>query len=339
MSSIIKKQNIIILIIVLILAVLVYILKEKEKIKGTLNKDESSFAIPDTENITKIIIIDPQGKKAVLMRESASKWRVNNKYECRKDAIDILLQTLNTMTVKSPVSIAEKKTVEKRLAVNSKKVMIFKNNKKEPSKVFYVGGHTLDQKGTYMQIEGAKNPYILEIRGFYGFLSTRFFTDEYLWRNNRIYANKPNKIKEIKVIHNENKQKSFTIKQIEPYKFKLYNFKNEEITVFDSSKVQEYLLHFKLINGEQYINAPKKVDSLNSSIPLYVIIIKDDNSVTKIRAYRKEVKEGTTDIDGIPLKYDVDRMYAIINEQKEVMIIQYFVFDNITKPVDFFLLK
>jgi hypothetical protein len=49
--------------------------------------------------------------------------------------------------------------------------------------------------------------------------------------------------------------------------------------------------------------------------------------------------EGTLDINGKPLKYDFDKMYAVINDGKDFVSIQYYVFDPLMQPISFFLKK
>ena len=52
-------------------------------------------------------------------------------------------------------------------------VKIFSN--KKILKTIYVGGDTQDQLGTYsMILDNSSEPYVLEIPGFKGYLSSRF---------------------------------------------------------------------------------------------------------------------------------------------------------------------
>jgi len=48
-----------------------------------------------------------------------------------------------------------------------------------------------------------------------------------------------------------------------------------------------------------------------------------------MKSYLKPDYEDRVDIDGNPIIYDVDRMYARINNTDELVTIQYYVFDEI----------
>ena len=60
-------------------------------------------------------------------------------------------------------------------------------------KTIYIGGETADQLGTYMMISGAKEPYIVHIPGFNGYLSSRFLCKKEAWRSKKIFTKKVTK--------------------------------------------------------------------------------------------------------------------------------------------------
>ena len=55
-----------------------------------------------------------------------------------------------------------------------------------------------------------------------------------------------------------------------------------------------------------------------------------------VKAFNKPVPEGTVNLNNEPIHFDQDRMYALINNDKDVVIIQHFVFDKLTPPVSYF---
>ena len=83
----------------------------------------------------------------------------------------------------------------------------------------------------------------------------------------------------------------------------------------------------------------EKLDSLISSTPYRILTISDVNGNKKeFVTYRKKAPEGSVDLEGNPIEYDLDRFYGLINNGNEIVLIQYFVFNNILKPLDYFLI-
>ena len=91
------------------------------------------------------------------------------------------------MRIKNPVARSALNNVIKRMAVQNTKVTIYSNN--GDMKTLFIGGETADQLGTFMMIDGAKEPYVIHIPGFNGYLSSRFNCKEDLWRDKKLFDN------------------------------------------------------------------------------------------------------------------------------------------------------
>lgn len=324
------KLYIIVLIFLLIAATIIYFIKTN----STIKKELRDFAVEDTASVNKIFMVNKANEQVVIER-NGNKWIVNNKYEARKDAIDLILYTLNRVEVKSPVSKSAFDNTVKLLSAQNVKVEVYQNDKL--TKVIYVGGPTKDSYGTYMMLENSATPFIVHIPGFYGYLSTRFFVQEHLWRSQSIFNYSFNEISEINVEYPSNKENSFhvissnnnfTINPVE---------KSVKQINYDTSYVKEYIARFKAINFESLvvnIDSLKK-DSILKSSPFAKIKIKDINGIeNKLTAYLRPAS-GTIDDDGVPHIYDPDRLYAFLNNG-EMVIIQYYVFDPLfMKYADF----
>ncbi len=88
--------------ILLILAVVsIFIYKSKHN-STTVDEDARNFKFKDTAAITKIFIADKEGDKAVITR-TAKGWIVNDKYNCRSDAVINLMEAIKRVEVKMPV--------------------------------------------------------------------------------------------------------------------------------------------------------------------------------------------------------------------------------------------
>lgn len=324
-----------------ILTALVFLLmKAKESdVDSTLDKRYSDFAVEDTAAIDKIIITDANGDKATVVRVGKDEWKLNGKYKARIDAVHILFKTARLVSVKSEVPKAAEKSVLKTLAVTFKKVEYYSNG--TLMKTWYVGGPTRDHYGTYMLLEhpGEERstvPYIMEIKGFFGHLSTRYFTDEKEWRDKVIYQLSPDKIKRISFKNNEQSEYGFKIEVKGKNEFELYDAKNNKVNGFDTVSVRAYLLNYRKIAFESFnlgILSPSQEDSLRKSIPFAEIEVTDtEGKSMKIKTYRKSPTPDQVDMEGMEYQYDVERLYAILPSD-EVIIMQYGTFDKIWRAL------
>jgi len=318
-----RVHYIIVLIILLISASYFFFSKQT----STLKSEYSDFAIEDTGSVSKIFIADHEGNNALLERQSDNNWMINGKYKVRKDAIELLLKTFNRIGVKEPVSKVTFETVVKRLAVRSTKVEIYMGGEK-PSKVYYVGHATKTHYGTNMllEINGKKSsiPYITHVPGFFGYLSTRFFTDEDLWRDRAVFEIETDQIASIEMRFLENPLKSFKIERLQN-SFVLTDINTMEKTSdINAVMVDEFFQKFKSVHYEfiDRESSEEVVDSVKNSPPLHQIRVENlEGDIVEVYTYYKPITDGTLNpVTGEVYKYNLDRMYAWINKHDFVLM-------------------
>lgn len=330
------KKNLIGLVILVILAGLAYLVFQ-EKGTGTIKPDLHDFAVKDTAEVTKIFLADKGGQTVLLERKENYEWVVNNNYISRKDAIDLLLKTINRVEMKAPVANTAHDNIVKLLAGKSTKVEIYKGD--DLVKTYYVGDATKDNMGTYMLIEGSRTPFICHIPGFYGYLSSRYMTRELEWRNSRIFHHRLPQIREIKVEFHTEPERSFKITHNEKREVQLFKLFPSETLVpnMDTVFVKRYMLNYRNVNfeGIQPYDAAR-VDSIASSPPFFTVTMTDSKGVARsVRAYRIPANPDAIDLEGAPLIWDTDRMHGVINgNEEEIALIQYFTFDRLTVPIE-----
>ncbi|OPZ97662.1 MAG: hypothetical protein BWY70_01426 [Bacteroidetes bacterium ADurb.Bin408] len=207
------------------------------------------------------------------------------------------------------------------------------------TKVFYVGDATPDQMGTYMLMDKSSKPFITYLPGFRGFLTTRFSPRENDWRIPRIFNAKLSEIKSVTVEFPENPVYSFTINNNNDRTFDLYALApvKEKINDFDTLKVLDYMASFENVNFEALINNLSKKDSIIKSRPFHIVTIELFNGQKQsIRTFHKwPVEEDEADLT-VANPYDRDRLYALINDGRDFVLIQFYVFDRILRPLPYF---
>ncbi len=340
-----KSNKILFAILIVLVAATVFFVATNDS--GTIDEIEgakSDFAIEDTSSITKIFIADAKGKKVILSKVK-DVWMVDGKYVARPDNIRLLMKTFYRIAVKNPVPRAAINNKIKDLATNATKVEVYTKKGNTPEKIYYVGGPTIDHQGTYMLLEseGIKStvPFVMHIPGFYGYLTTRFFTEATQWRDAVVFKYLPEQIKSITVNYYESPAESFILEN-QDNKFVLKDFTTGEvINGVDTATVKQYVNMYKKIYYEMIDEeaTPEKVDSVITSQPYFSIEVKDFvGGRDKVVAYHMPNFRGLLDNKGEPYLYDVDRMYAYLNDEIFIFI-QFATFDQITLSKSHFLQK
>lgn len=334
-----KKNKTLILVLVLLVAVAAYYYFSRSS--GTNKAGEfKDFAIEDTMSINKVFIVDPRGKNVTLNRTEQG-WLVNNQYDARPDNTRLIMKTFNQIAIKTPVPKSSVANVIKNLATNAIKVEIYQGEEK-PSKVYYIGNSTMDQQGTYMLLEknGEKSsvPFVTHIPGFHGFLSSRFFTEEKLWRDGTVFRYTPDQIKKIEVNYYETPEQSFAINK-KGNQYTIANLSNgKNLPDIDTTRVKEYIdrygqIYFEMIDVE---STEVYKDSVIASQPYFSISLTDiKGREQKIVSYHMPNFRGLKDPQGDEFKYDVDRMYGYLNEA-DFTYIQFPTFDKLTVSLNDF---
>ena len=333
-----KNKFAFIILIVLIALSLYYFLTQKET---TIKKDLSNFAVEDTSAITKIFMADKLNRQVTLTRDGKY-WYADGKYLCREDAIEVLLTTIKDLKVKSPVSKASMENEIKHMAAKSVKVEIYTDSDK-PIKVYYVGGATNDNQGTYMLLENSAVPFIMHVPGFFGYLSTRYFTDAKLWRDNSVFKSDFNELKTVKVEYPKDKTKDLEVTNFGNNKFEVKSLANKEIIAdYDTFKVKKFLSAFIRFGYEAPVVdiKPEKRDSLLSVLPEYVFSVELTNGRKQsLKLYNVPVSKEEMEKYKQVIPFDPDRMYGFFDNDKEIVTVQTQLIYPVTKVASDFARK
>jgi len=337
-----RNKTILPVLLVLLLSGLTFwIVTNKGKSKGTLDENAMNFAVEDTAAVSKIVLADKAGKSITLTRQG-KQWSVNGTHTARPDAVKLLLGTIKTIAVKSPVGVKAKENIIKWMATGATKVEIYQGD--ELVRVYYVGGETQDQLGTYMLLsdpetgENAESPFVMEIPGFTGYLSTRYFTNEAEWRDRTVFRHSPPEIRSIRVEHRDRPELGFQLDLQDAYTFSLKSLSGAPLPL-DTLKAKQYVTYYGAVGFEvieNRIQAAKK-DSIIATPPAHIITLTDTKG--KVNRIKMFLKQG----DGEPrdstqkIYIDPDRMYALINNDKDFVLVQYFVFGKLLQTPEYFL--
>lgn len=326
-----KKQNRILFLLLIILSVAALVIYLRQS-AFTIKKELRDFAIDDSSTVTKIFLADKTGKQVTLDKISPGDWLVNGKSKVRNDAVNMLLYTMLKLEVKNPVARAATDHVLKNMAANATKVEIYQNN--SLTKTYYVGGATQDQLGTFMLLDNSTTPFVMFLPGLNGYLTTRYFTDEAQWKSRIVFKYKPDELKVVSIEYPDSASKSFTLTNLGKRNCTITSpvIKTTDVLI-DSSASYYYLSSFSNIQYEIAVTemTKQKRDSILASKPICILTTTDVSGHQKmLKFYGMSINEHslTAEDENGPLKFDLDRMYALI-DGKDLVIVQHFVFDRI----------
>lgn len=337
------KKNTLALIVALILLALVAFLLLKERNLFSGNRDYKDFAIEDTANISSIFIAEPSGESIHLVRGEDNIWRVDGKYPARKDAIQLLLKTFKQLEIYGTVSTESFETVVKNLASMSKKVEVYMEGEDQAYKTYYIGSATSNKMGTYTLLEkdGKKSsvPYITYVTTENGSIGSRFFTNEFDWRDRAVFTYNPQNIRSIKIEHFNDTSTSFEVTHLGNAEFNIKNLSTNEVFDFPTKMGMDFFTNFKDVHYEyiDYKTDSHTMDSIYLSPPRMIITVVDkDENTHLVKTFFMPIKKDATDAQGKKVSFNPERMYITSNQLDLNMVVQNYVFDKLTPRLEDF---
>jgi hypothetical protein len=298
----------------------------------TIDPTKISFAVLDPSVIRKIVITEPNKVVANLEKNEKGKWIINGLYPCRNDNMKVLLDGISKMRIKYPVPNAAVNNVIKDIATSAIKVEIYDNNN-DLIKAYYIGHETPDMTGNNALLINTDNgeaydiPIVIEIPGFHGYLSPRFFADQNKWRDLKIFETQISELKKIEVKNNAFIDSSYVIENIGNSLFSLKKLSGENIVDFDTNTLKRYMVYYREGNVFIYLKDQKpqtiNLDSVGKTQPFTEITItKNNNVVQKFDFFRQPIdREKYKDIDSSRIS-DPENVLVRLNEPKEFAVAQ-----------------
>jgi hypothetical protein len=306
-----KKGNLIALAVIVIGAVLFFVFKNQDR-SITLDVKADFFQVKDTQEVTKIFVVDLDGNSVTLDRKGFY-WTVNGKYRADRVSLNNLFEPLVKMRIKAPVSDNDKNDLVKELTVRSKKVEIYRNGQK--TRTLFIGNATADGLSTYIYSddEGLDRPYIVHIPGWNGNLGPRFFFKELAWRSKKVFHHNPSQIEFLEVDYKLEPQASFRLENLGSGKVAAKGLYDVQDSIKDLkvSKVSKVFVNSNQLFYEDFIlaSAKGKIDTITNVLPLHATVtIKLKNKEPKVLLLKVQPSQDQKQLDAGRLS--IDRFYA-----------------------------
>lgn len=305
---------------------------------GVFEEAEAGFTIRDTASVHKIFLANPQGDTISLTRDEHG-WLVNGGYRASRTMIQTLLQTFTQQFAAYPVQEAAHNNVIKAMAGTAIKTEVFTQGGRL-MRTFYVGGQVTGNKGTYMLVEGAERPYVVQMPLYTGYLTPRYSTSLKEWRDRTVVELEPAQLDkvEVKYVSEHEYLNSFTLVRKNETEFTIQLHPELKMPGEpNAARVKAYAAYFKGLGCEGYLNGTTGLDSIIASVPKQceIHVTGKDGYSRRIDIYHmfigKRSKNQSLDSTVVPDVYDADRLYGIINQGRDTVILQSNTFDKIMR--------
>jgi hypothetical protein len=254
--------------------------------KTTLAGADREFAT-ELDKIHTIFIADRDGEQTTLERADGY-WIYNGTHKARASVVGPLLQAIEKVRIKYKPPQAAVENMVSVLATHGIKVELY-DKQENKIKAYYVGGSTSDERGTFMIMEGAEQPYVVELPAWEGNLSVRFKRKGDEWRSKLLFEEEVENIQSVSVEYPKQRQKSFVLehKSGDNYEVRPFYEVTPRINApMKAGLAEAYLVNFKKLSAEAFRNNYSKKDSVLQLIPFSIITLTNKSGdSTKIALY------------------------------------------------------
>ncbi len=335
-----KKNTLLLFALFLISGLFVYWILQNgtEKESTTLIGWDRKFKVEEVEKIHKIFIANRNGETTILTKKGNT-WWYNDQYEALPSATENLMRAFREMEIKYKPADAAVPNMIKDLAAQGIKVELY-DDKAEKIKAFYVGGAPPDERGTYMILENAEQPYVVHLPTWEGNLRFRFTLTGDQWRDKTIFKETVEDIKTLAVEYPKQQNQSFKLMrsgnqfELQPF----YAFTPKITTVPVQGLIEAYLIGFKKVGAEAFENDNPRKDSVLQTLPFCIISMEKVNGEKRIvQFFPIETTSSFFDPKTNQQRQTpyVERYFADVSD-KGFMLVQHIVFSKLFWGYGFF---
>ena len=328
-----NRTTILFLLFILLGGTTIWYLISKPEERSTVTAWDRDFAV-EAERIGKIFIADRRGNKTTLERKD-DHWIYNDQWRARPNAMENLLDAISRVEMKYKPPLAAVENMVRNLAAEGIKVEIY-DRKGTKIKAYYVGGGTVDERGTYLIMENAENPYVGYIPGWEGNIRFRYNLTGTDWRDKSVFAADIKNIQSVSVEYPKQKDRSFRLQkegdryEIEPF----YPGVPKSNRPYQEGSAESFLYGFESLVAEAFENDNPRRDSVRQLVPFSVITLKKtDGTETSVRffpVFEKYMENGFLLTSSNPERYFADMSNG------DFMLVQNRVFKSVFWAYDFF---
>lgn len=292
---------------------------------------DANFTFRDTAAIGKIFLVDNNGTSILLERQADNKWLLNKEFPAMPLQIVNILTCLKMQTAFSPVPARDHDRVVKLLAGLATKVEVY-DRKGNKMRAFYVAGQGPNYHGSYMILEGAQQPYLVEIQGFDGYLTPRYTVEFNDWHSRTLIALSEADIASIEIQYPEDPSNSFKMSNTGASPT-ISGPAANSASPLNIRRALSYLTFFKNVNAEGLLNGIPHLDSTiaNAKLRCKFIAQAKDNKQIALDIYWIPLSEQEQEINAQEgsVVEQVERHYCVNRSSNDTFLIQTRTFEKL----------
>ncbi len=296
---------------------------------------DRTFHVEDKGRIFEVFITHRDGEQVKLSKKGDA-WILNDVFVANPNIMENLLDAIARIQIKYVPPQAAVPGIINDLAKNGIRVEIFGRNH-EKLIGYYVGGSTVDERGTHIIRENSDLPFVGELAGWEGNLRFRFRMKGDEWRDKTIFQYKVRDLEKVALTYPKQQLASFTLTQ-EKGTFNISsNSSLRKSLVISNAKGIAYLSGFEKLGAEAFETNNPYRDSIEQSLPFVTITLKEKKGKQRhLKVWpiyplqSSETGVVTKNESGI-----VERYFAG-DEKGEFYLIQDRVFRKIFRGFDYF---
>lgn len=315
---------------------------------------ERDFRIKREMQVVRVEMTN-ENQQRVTLEKKAQGWVLNNNYPANEAAVEDLLATMRNLIVRFPVPLSQRQAVTQGFEQKGIEVDVFVKRyiiplpgntglfaRQRKARSIIVGEDTPDRQGTFMMLQQAENPFVVQVPGMAGGLREIFLPEEHLWRDPVLINLSPDNISEVKVIWPMDTVESFILRSenssIEI--FSSYSKQAIEKEKINHGRVENFLGGFTELYYEKMISgqAQAELDSMMFDLPFVILEIKQKGGQQATLAFHRRMQPDDSALQAVDSPYDPNRFYIRIAEGQYAMG-QYFVFGRVMRKLSFFLVE
>ena len=250
-----------------------YLTSEEGKNKSTVAGWDRDFAVENIEDVHRVFIVRRDGQKTTLERDGGE-WLYDGQYKANPAVIRPLLQLIEKVQLKYKPPQNSTEHIVKVLATQGTKVELYDQSGNN-LKTYYIGGSAPNSEGTYMIMEGAEQPYVMELPMMSGNPSVSFNHTGDEWRDKSIFDTKAENIRHISIEYPKQKSQSFRLTvdgsdyELEPF----YDITPRINRPVNESDVDAFLNSYEKVIAEGFRNDYENIDSVLMQVPFSIITL------------------------------------------------------------------
>ncbi len=333
-----NRTTILLLLVIVLGGGAYFLLADQDDGRGvtTVTGADRDFAV-DSSLVHKIFLADRHGNRTTLERQH-SHWTYNGEYKARPDAMESLLQAIDQVQMRFKPTNAAVPHLVKNLATEGIKVELYGEGN-ELLKVYYIGGATNDELGTYIILEGEEQPYVASLPNWEGNIRFRYNLVGDDWRDRTIFDSAVEDIATVTVEYPKQQNNSFrlTVDEID-YKISPFHPLSPSIEQPVRPDAEEaYLNRFRKVIAVGFANSSYDRDSVLQKIPFSIITLTEKGGdVTTVKLF-PQYADPIIDVKTGDVRYEetVQTYYALLNEE-DFLVLQNTNIDKVLWGYSFF---